>query len=46
MGKNMYTSPTIETIEISIERGFLASYPGGDVEPMSNYDNYDAVENY
>lgn len=35
-----YDAPTAQAIEISVERGFYVSPPGGDIEPASlqNYD--------
>ena len=31
MKKESYSAPSIERIEIAIEQGFAASYPGGEV---------------
>lgn len=44
-GRQPYTLPLIEQIDVQTEKGFADSYPGGDVEPMSSvWRNYDESE--
>ncbi len=41
-----YVSPSIEVIDVQVERGFAASFPSGGAQPMSAgeatvYESYD-----